>query len=66
MGYTLKYDDGELIDLGVNPYVGVATEWGIEVKLQEIYIFVTSGNGVFKSSKDFASEALDSVGAKKI
>ena len=65
MGYTLKYDDGELIDLGVNPYVGVATEWGIEVKLQEIYIFVTSGNGVFKSSKDFASEALDSVGAKK-
>jgi hypothetical protein len=64
MGYTLKYDDGELVDLGVNPYVGVATEWGIEVKLQEVYIFVTSGNSVCKSSKDFASEALDSVGAK--
>ena len=64
MGYTLKYDDGELVDLGVNPYAGVATEWGIEVKLQEVYIFVTSGNSVCKSSKDFASEALDSVGAK--
>ena len=64
MGYTLKYYDGELVDLGVTPYVGVATEWGIEVKLQEVYIFVTSGNGVFNSSKEFAMTALGSVGAK--
>lgn len=64
IGYTLKYYDGELANVIASPYSGVTTERGIKVDLQEIYIFVTSGNGMFKSSKEFATTALGSVGAE--